>query len=121
LGRLFRFASPAHPTAEELNEYSLGRLDPMRAAVVEDHVQECSRCAEAVSKTPLDEFVQLLRFAVASDAGRSKPNESDPPIQDETRREPGDGSLTVAEVFSSPAVALPLLTLLASLLVLYLS
>jgi eukaryotic-like serine/threonine-protein kinase len=57
--------SAIHPPPAELAEFARGALEDARAAIVEDHVFRCGRCADVVAKTPGDSFQEQLRLSRA--------------------------------------------------------
>ena len=61
--------NPLHPSEMHLAAFSLGRLDELRAAIVEQHVNECDRCASLIARVPGDEFIEQLQEAERSNPG----------------------------------------------------
>jgi eukaryotic-like serine/threonine-protein kinase len=49
-----------HPSENDLQDFAIGKLTDLRAAMVERHVGQCDQCAAAVSNSPPDAFVALL-------------------------------------------------------------
>ena len=57
----------AHPTADELSAFSLGRLRAEEAASVEDHINRCEPCCETLLNLGADDtFVGILQQAQRS-------------------------------------------------------
>jgi hypothetical protein len=55
-----------HPSVEVLEEYCFDRLPPAILESVEEHLLVCETCQDTVRET--DEFIQLMKFAVAERA-----------------------------------------------------
>jgi len=54
--------NPIHPTAEQLREYSLGRLADSESRLIERHLMGCSDCKEQLFEIPAgDAFVDWLQ------------------------------------------------------------
>jgi serine/threonine protein kinase len=60
-----------HPSAAELEAFTLGTLDNASHAAVEGHVADCPPCQERAAGTAGDTFVELLRSAHARIARQS--------------------------------------------------
>ena len=58
-----------HPDSEQLQAFSLGRLDPESQAAVERHVAHCDTCCEVLRTVPDDTLVGHLRSSKATDSG----------------------------------------------------
>jgi serine/threonine protein kinase len=56
-------AAPGHPRRELLEAFGLGKLSPDDASAIEVHLASCTECGLAVSNTPADHFVGLVRAA----------------------------------------------------------
>ncbi|MBX7165883.1 MAG: protein kinase [Pirellulales bacterium] len=52
-----------HPPDVDLTDYAVGKLDPLRAAFVERHVETCEQCQAVIAAAPVDAFVEQLRRA----------------------------------------------------------
>lgn len=52
-----------HAADEELELYSLGRLDAPRSSTLEEHLLVCPRCQQALAET--DGYVRVMRAALA--------------------------------------------------------
>lgn len=50
-----------HPTSGDLSDFAVGKLSEVRAAAVERHLDECSRCVKAVAQAPADDFTLLVK------------------------------------------------------------
>jgi hypothetical protein len=59
----------AHPSAEELAEFTLGTLGEETNAAIEAHVASCTSCQERAAVAPGDTFVELLCSAHARKGG----------------------------------------------------
>lgn len=62
-----------HPPRNELVDFAIGKLDPLREAMIEHHAQGCDLCAAIIAEVPADNFVTLLRASsqaapISSDA-----------------------------------------------------
>ena len=53
----------AHPSAETLQAFGLGKLDEFAAQAVIDHVANCPACARAAAARSGDDFLARLRDA----------------------------------------------------------
>lgn len=53
-----------HPTANELNAYSLGQLSGQQAELIDQHISDCEPCCETIAGLSADDtFVGLLKEA----------------------------------------------------------
>lgn len=66
--------SRAHPSADEMETYLLGRLSPEHTAAIEEHLLVCDACQRICNET--EEFVRLTRAAT-----RSFNTEADRPVR----------------------------------------
>ena len=56
-------AKQAHPTADDLTAFAIGKLDDARTNAVAAHLEECEPCRIAVENAPDDEFAKRVRAA----------------------------------------------------------
>src|SRR5689334_6923477 len=55
-------ASPtAHPSADALRAFALGKLDEVSASAVMSHLDGCARCCKEVAAMTSDDFIARLR------------------------------------------------------------
>src|SRR5437763_116317 len=59
-------SSGAHPPESGLAAYGLGQLPAADAALVEEHLLHCDRCARRLDELPLDPCLPALRDAIQS-------------------------------------------------------
>lgn len=55
-------AAPEHPSEEDIEQYSLGRLIEPAVSLLETHLLVCERCRSRVSEE--DAYVQAMRSAL---------------------------------------------------------
>jgi serine/threonine protein kinase/formylglycine-generating enzyme required for sulfatase activity len=56
-------ANLIHPTANELADFAVGKLDDARADAIAAHLGECESCRVAAENAPGDEFAERVRAA----------------------------------------------------------
>jgi hypothetical protein len=116
-----------HPSKGDLDLFAIGKLDPLRAAMVEAHLGECDPCGGVVARTPHDDFIAGLHDAerqrpagemecsdqgsTAGTVGRQSTKHSGTPVVGITQ--------SVPRIVLSPVILLPLLTLGLTLLALW--
>ena len=62
-----------HPSSEQLQAFSLGRLDPESQTAIEHHVAHCDTCCEVLRTVPDDTLVGHLRSSKPTDGGVAQP------------------------------------------------
>jgi hypothetical protein len=65
-GRLMSDTQATHPHWDELAAFDRGHLPDNRWARVAEHVASCDLCVAVLDTVPEDDFVSLLRTAVAA-------------------------------------------------------
>ena len=77
----------SHPSDKDLTAFANGKLAELRAAVVEQHVARCDRCAATVARSPHDDFIALLSAAerLAFDRYQSRCGSRRPADRDDSR------------------------------------
>jgi len=74
-----------HPDVAQLTAFGLGKLDPQRAAEIEDHVARCDPCCKTLSSLEDDTFAGLVRSSdktersPASLPADAQPTAAEPP------------------------------------------
>jgi serine/threonine protein kinase len=58
----------AHPAAEELSDFGLGKLSEAAAVAIASHLESCPQCRSAVENQPPDSFVDKVRAAKPAEA-----------------------------------------------------
>ena len=52
-----------HPSRQDLEAFSLGRLDDDSFSAIEEHLNSCPACQQVAAQAPGDSFTALLRSA----------------------------------------------------------
>src|SRR5262249_8501892 len=56
-------ARRAHPDAEELADFAIGKLDDARTEAIAAHLGQCESCQAAAEKVPADQFAERVKAA----------------------------------------------------------
>jgi tRNA A-37 threonylcarbamoyl transferase component Bud32 len=68
----------AHPSAEELAAFALGKRTTIDAASIEEHLLNCDACVRILERQPVDALLRLARWAESSSAESSDPDGNAP-------------------------------------------
>jgi serine/threonine protein kinase len=99
----------AHPSADALHEFAVGKLDDITAAAITSHIDGCPDCCRAVAGLPGDDFLDRLRQAHSTN---STPDPAETPASGAlgamlSRQESQDQGPAISRRESMPPLAVP--------------
>ncbi len=78
MGKSSHSTDHPHPSDAALAAFAVGSLSEAQAGIIEDHVNQCGKCAAVVAQAPRDAFVDRLLAAQRSTDVRPRPNSHSP-------------------------------------------